>query len=328
MTTEDRITNLDILRVMAMLMVVVDHYLQKFGNEVCSQLGFFLGGSGICIFLALSAYLYGLKWRKSGKIRFELKHFLLNRFSRILLPMWLVLLFIIPLDHSITHSLDIVTLVLNFLGLGWFRPLASAGHLWYITMQCILYVFIYIISSFNTLKINKCFWLVSFAVAFCIYIVFPGVFAPISHSCAPYVLLFSTLIFYEGDSLKSHIGKHPRLITIPTMLLTLSMLIVCLVPQLHGLLTFQQFMFCSWTLGFLYFLLYISMSKDKKISKLILFFSEISYEIYLVHTPILVFLCLFINNEFLLFFLFLIFTVLFAMLLSSFNKKRDFVRLL
>ena len=66
-TKISKINQFDIIRVVAMAAVVIDHYFQLTGNYYLNNIGLCLGAVAVAQFFALSALLFGCKWRKSEK---------------------------------------------------------------------------------------------------------------------------------------------------------------------------------------------------------------------------------------------------------------------
>lgn len=82
----NRNLKLDYIRVIALTGVVLDHCLQRFSNIFCNS-GLWMGGVNVTIFFALSAFLFGSKWRKSQYERFDAWSFLKKRVLRIYIPL-------------------------------------------------------------------------------------------------------------------------------------------------------------------------------------------------------------------------------------------------
>lgn len=122
---------LDIIRIIAMTGIVADHYFQASGGPILVNTGLQWGVS-LMVFFALSAYLFGMKWVKSGHEGFDIISFLKKRCLRIYIPLWLTVPVVIGIEYLIYHSFDVKTIVFNIVGLGWAKPFGTGGHLWYI----------------------------------------------------------------------------------------------------------------------------------------------------------------------------------------------------
>ena len=146
---------LDIVRVFAMTGVVSDHYMQAKGGEVWDNIGLWLGAVCVSIFFSLSAFLFGKKWRKDNYNQFQPSTYFRKRFSRIYIPLWITVLIIVFIESFLEKGFGIDTVLFNILGLGWFRPFQTGGHLWYITMLLGLYLLFFALSFLKTNKLDR-----------------------------------------------------------------------------------------------------------------------------------------------------------------------------
>ena len=278
---------LDIIRVTAMTGVVADHYLQMSDNNYLVNTGFQWGGVSVAIFFALSAYLFGEKWRVSEKKGFDVWPFLKRRFLRIYIPLWVALIFVIALEWYAHNPFDTKTIVFNFLGLSWARPFTWAGHLWYITMIVILYFLFLGLSRIRLDKVPVGLWLLSFVGLSAIMICLPNVFNSVSKVTIPHTVFFAAMVFFVGDKLMDYTNKHRMLFGTIAVIGFLCVWYLYLTGIYHtykGVATIL-----SSISGLSLFFALASIVKTNQVSGTIQWLSNISYELYLIHLTAIMF---------------------------------------
>lgn len=277
----------DIIRVIAMTGVVADHYLQMSGNNYLVNTGLQWGGVSVAIFFALSAYLFGEKWRSSGNNGFDVLPFLKKRFLRIYIPLWGALIFVIALEWYAHNPFDIKTVIFNFLGLSWARPFTWAGHLWYITMIVILYFVFLALSRIRLDKIPLWLWVISFVGLSAIIMCLPNVFNTVSKVTIPHTMFFAAMVFSVGDKLMVSCKEHKTLIAI----ISLGLFMGTWLLHLNGI--YQTNKGIATVLnsisGLLIFYAMVVTVKINSKSRMIGCFSGISYELYLIHLTAIMF---------------------------------------
>lgn len=246
------------------------------------------GGESVAIFFALSAYLFGEKWRSSDNNGFEVWPFLKKRFLRIYIPLWVVLIFVIALEWYVHNPFDTNTVIFNFLGLSWARPFTWAGHLWYITMIVILYFVFLALSRIRLDKIPLWLWVTSFVGLSAIMMCLPNVFNTVSKVTIPHTMCFAAMVFSVGDRLLGFFSEHKVLIVIFTLGLFIGtwLLHLNVIYQTNkGIATMLNSIS-----GLLIFYAMAATLKTKGTSRLLGCFSGISYELYLIHLTAIMFI--------------------------------------
>ena len=197
-------STLNIIRVIAMTGIIADHYFQASGVPILVSTGLQMGGVFLMVFFALSAYLFGMKWVKSGHEGFGIISFLKKRCLRIYIPLWLTLPVVVAVEFLIRQSIDVKTIVFNIVGLGWAKPFTTGGHLWYITLMMFLY-FVFVV--FSRLRLDKCrlrYWLVGYVALLAVYVLGESHFATFS-SVAPVITVFlASLLFFKSGELMEY----------------------------------------------------------------------------------------------------------------------------
>lgn len=312
-TNFKRDKTLDILRLIAMSGVLLDHYLCRFGNVLLTKFCLYLGGVSVCLFLCLTAFIYGMKWRHNDRMHFDVGRFFKSRFQRIVIPLWIVILLAFLLDCITSQSVDYVAYLYNIVGLGWFRQINVGGHLWYITILFLLYVALLLFSFVRLDRLHIGFLWIALAVLSVFYIWHPSFLLPICKSSAPLVLVYAVLLFFKGDEILRFFGKH--LIIFCLILLVLLSVIVltvfCLQPE-TSFANSPTLLMLGYNFGFLLFCTMVPMLDKLSTKSVHLFAVDESYEIYLVHTFVAFLVSLFVNNELLFLSIWLFLTYLLA----------------
>ena len=277
----------DIVRIIAMIGVVADHYFQLTGCRALVRTGLCWGGVSVAIFFALSAYLFGEKWRASGNKGFEVWPFLKKRFLRIYIPLWVALIFVIALEGYVHNPFDTKTIVYNFLGLSWARPFTWAGHLWYITMIVILYFVFLGLSRIRLDKIPVGLWLLSFVGLSAIMMCLPNVFSSVSKVTIPHTAFFAAMVFSVGNKLMDFCNKHKMLIVI----IAFGLFIGSWLLDLNGIYLSNKGIatVLNSICGFLFFYAMAAIIKTNGNTRIIGWLSGIRYELYLIHFSAIMF---------------------------------------
>ena len=237
------------------------------------------------VFFALSAYLFGMKWAKSGYEGFGVISFLKKRCLRIYIPLWLTLPVVIVVEYLICHSFDAKTIVYNIVGLGWAKPFGTGGHLWYITLMMFLY---FVFVAFSRLRLDKLcltYWLFGYVALHAAYVLGESHFATFS-SVAPVITVFlASLLFFKSDELMELCHRWPKSLLFVTMLaLVLSWWMYALGwHNTHKAIA----TFSSFSAGFCLFVCLLTFIMSPQSNRFISHLADISYEVYLVHLPLL-----------------------------------------
>lgn len=237
------------------------------------------------MFFLISALLFGTKWAKDGYNKFKPAIFLKKRCLRIFLPLWFVLLFVVPIEYITCGRFEPTTIFMNFIGLNWARPFGSAGHLWYITMLMVLYVCFIVMSRFRLDKLSWRWWGIASVVVGILYLFFRDCLTTYSKAGPPLFIFFSSLIFAKGNALlEAAKGYKHWLIVLVVVAVGVSQYVYQLGwHDSHKALAIGSFIIAGF-LSFvaLYTNIYISKSNNT-----ISWVAGISYEIYLVHAPLI-----------------------------------------
>ena len=238
------------------------------------------------MFLSLSAFLFGTKWRNESYKGFNIEGFCKKRFLRIFIPLWIVLLVAIPLELYMGHEVSPQMIAFNFWGLGWARPLIWQGHLWYITITLIVYFVFLLISRIRLDQIPLAFFLFALVALSTMIVIFSDVFQTVSKTIIPVTIFYSVMLFSKGDKVQEYCIVHKWLLAFFTIVVLSSSLVfyLCDWHNTHkGIATLS-----SALAGVFLFLLLFTWIAGKRKSRSIEWLSNCSYEIYLIHPSLLI----------------------------------------
>lgn len=280
----------DYLRAFSAIMIVFCHIFQGFGINV--ELGYFLGGTFVDVFLLLSAYLLGMSSRDS--ILHDPIKFLRKRVCRIvpvyyvyLSGTFLVIFFMIGWD-----SLSFTQIFGHYLFINWFwepsrifaAPLPQLGHLWF--MSCILFGYVYVLvlgSLLNKLKLidsTRC-WQFYFVIT---ALVSTYASLKVRFMIYPFtVILAFSILYFRGKEIMCRLNRLSHRVLVAFL--------VCgnaggvIYYQLSGY-DFNPIVFwINLINAFLWIACAPVIFNRSKINRAVMFMASISFEIYLIHHP-------------------------------------------
>ena len=284
-----RIATFEYLRVCAILLVVICHWMQGLGN----LLGFVCGSVGNCLFFLMSGWLLGEHWRKNGCESYSGK-FLWHRISRLYPAFCLFVLIYLAslLVRDIKLPGELGRIALNFLMLSWFAKLPGAGHLWFVTGIMILYITLVIVSWLGAQLRGHGLVVVVGAIIVCIFAQVMMSMLGIRQGYFVTLVAVSVLMFLYGDIIGGFVLEAYRrkgkilLIVLPLVCVGC----VCAVMLYDGESMSKSLTSAYWLSMLAAFSLLlitlIVVDKDKICGTVITFLSSISFEIYLVHFPL------------------------------------------
>lgn len=141
--------SIQIMRIIAMFLIVICHLCNYSNNKVISYLGNFFD-VGVFIFFLISGYLYGNK-KIDNNFRWLLKKVIV-----VLFPMYVFVIFITCVNVKLTGIFDYKSILNYLLNIQYFTSsMRGAGHLWFISVIMVCYLLVPILNKFKTIIINK-----------------------------------------------------------------------------------------------------------------------------------------------------------------------------
>ena len=277
----NRLKYIQLTRVCAMCMILLCHAFNE--NKNFNFLGQIFN-VGVFTFLFLSGYLYGPKYIKNDK------EWLLKRLKKILIPMWLFMVFIFAvrfflLGYGIEFKSYIVYLF-NMQGL--LRGVQGATHLWFMTTIMICYLITPLLYKIKkmVLYIDKRIIFIIIPLIISIqyivaYLTSENIALQIS-----YITLYIFAYYFSCIWDKQLERKKFYLITILTFCIVFVRLISKIFfdgTLLYNVLivTYSQSILGIWI--FLFFYYFTNNRNEKIYFKLINNLDKLSFEIYIVH---------------------------------------------
>lgn len=125
---------IQITRIVAMFMIIICHLVQEFDNRYIQMTSQFFN-VGVFIFILISGYLYGTKKIENPK------KWLKNRFFKIMIPVYVFMIFIFGWEILVQHHFKIKYVLIYLFDLQFvFGGVQGAQHLWFLTVIMICYM--------------------------------------------------------------------------------------------------------------------------------------------------------------------------------------------
>lgn len=277
---------LDWFRVIAVTLIALFHYLSSYDMQVLTDNTGPIAWGCLVIFFYVSALLFGKKWANGERKPFKPVDFLRKRCLRIFIPLWVVILFTIPLEWLFNGRLEWDTILINIVGLGWARPFGISGHLWYITMLMILYFAFLGASRVRLDKVRWQWWALTFAALFAAYYAGRHVLTGDSKTLPLMVLFFGTLIFAKCNTLTAFARQWRWLVFMSAIVMIMATQVAFELEWQITCKAMSASVLC--VSSFVTFFTIYSNVKVTRESKVVKHMSDLSYEVYLVHNPLLI----------------------------------------
>jgi len=285
----NRFIELDALRGIAVLLVLVSHYTWAYDYHF-SILGehyfhFPYGEFGVQVFFVISGFVIFMTIENTKSI----KHFIVSRFSRLYPTYWLaiiitattIVLFPVPTLGNYTFS----DILINFTMLQGFIKIPHIDQVyWSLKIELIFYVIIgsiYYFKQLNKIENYVVLWLLIVSIS----LVFDFKFEKYIHVLliTDYAPLFiAGIMFYKIKYKKSTFIHH--LIIFFSLIIYLFSLKMQILFRNQEEINIIQFIFVFIIYGIFYLLSFFQIKFFK--NKVLIFFGYISYPLYLLHNII------------------------------------------
>ena len=264
---------LSFVRILAMILIVLCHLAQCYDLQVA-----YLLNVGVQVFFVMSGFLYGrLDSSASPHIFYK------KRFVKVYLPyiIWFAIVMAVYAVFRLSHF-NLKQIILYLLNLQWFStPIDGLNHLWFLTVL----MFGYLLTPWVKRLLKKYpIWFIAFFMICCMI---EFVFVKKFYSLFAWIALYLVGILYGY--------YYSKMISNITLVVCSVVLTVLLVNLELSWLTQLEYRFYTiwlhWVLGLFVFALlfrilpyWINPTKKHAVA---LHLDKISYEVYLVHHPLI-----------------------------------------
>ena len=256
-----------------MMLIVACHIAQCYGLKIA-----FLLNVGVQLFFFLSGFLYGKLDQPKSSFEFYWK-----RFFKVYLP-YIIWVFLIIVVYTVfgLYRVSLKQIVLYLLNLQWFvTPIEGLNHLWFLTVLMICYL---MTPWVKKLLVKRPALFVAFFMACCIV---EFLFVKKFYSIVAWVALYLT-----GMLFGTYYSKTFSSVVMLVSAMALTVLSVRFSPDMLANEAFREYsIWLHWILGlFLFVTLFhwlpILLDPQKQ-HCCILHLDKLSYEVYLIHHPLI-----------------------------------------
>lgn len=319
--TGKRDSAIELVRVVAMFMIIFDHMLLPINLPCKSIISQFLN-SGVYIFIILSGYLAG------KKVITDWKSWYIKKIKRIMIPYWIVILICLTYESIYTHTFNVKMWLVHILDLqGIFGASVTTNPLWFVTLIMLLYL---ITPVYQWIGCNYRRWV---KVLLPLIVVFQIVFAyttdiglQYGHNlswCMAALISYGIGYFLSDVNLQNiTLKKTVGITVIAIAVMVLAMLVRNLydnTPIYDKVVSYDAMVFMSLDIALIVYFIgkYIKGEKSLKVIRLL---DRISYEFYLIHQFIIVTIGYSIVKRYSMF-VYLIVTIILTLILSCIVNK-------
>ena len=271
--TQSESVALSMIRVFAMTLIVLCHIAQCFDLQIA-----YLLNVGVQIFFFMSGFLYGRLEITGPPYGFYKK-----RFVKVFLPYYIFLAIVIVVYAVFKlYKFNAQQILLYLLNLQWFStPIDGLNHLWFLTVLMVGYL----LTPWVKRLIEK--HPVCFILVFVVCCVVEFVFVRKFYSYCAWVALY-----FVGMLFGQYYSKKASNLVLLVSSIVLAVLLVLFKPEWLSQKGFvHHTIWFHWVLGLFLFvslfrLLPLVVNSEKK-HLLIKHLDSVSYEVYLVHHPLI-----------------------------------------
>lgn len=290
MAQSKRNVSIQLIRIVAMFMIVTDHMLH-YCNFPLKSFIIQITNSGVFIFLFISGFLFGQKTITNWKQWF------LKRGIRVLIPFWIFILIDFIIEGIIWHDLTIKQVIVYVFNLqGIFGTRSATNPLWFLTLIMICYIITPVLSKLKSIELSKIVKIILIIVFFviqmlCAYFFDCGMVYGHTIGWCLLAVGFYSLAFFVGDSLLKKGSNLKKLLLVTIVAIVTGGLVVVAHKYIDGTRFYE---IISWygyvVVDFWIISVVYAIGKTKvalSCKRVIDFFDGISYEFYLVHSLII-----------------------------------------
>ena len=300
MGQNERNVSIQLIRIVAMFMIVTDHMIH-YCNIPMKSMIMQLTNSGVFIFLFISGYLFGNKkidnWGK----------WFLKRGLRIFIPYWVFLLIYFIVEEIVWQDVGIKeVLIYSFNLQGIFGTRSSTNPLWFLTLIMICYLLTPILSKFKRSLASKKIAILLVVVYFITQMIIAYYYDAgliYGHTIGWCMLAFGVygIAFFIGDRLLFKEINIKKELVVTIVVIACSGIIIILRNFLDGRRIYMIIMWYGMGLvdyWIICTLNIIGQTRPTHLFKTVIdYLDSISYEFYLVHGVIVFFIVYLSSNS-------------------------------
>lgn len=282
----ERNNAVDYVRTIAVLSIFLDHYCLTLSSPAFGYIGRFLGGTFNVVFLLISAFLFGRRWRCNDNEPISFFPFILRRLLKLACTLWPFMIGIFVCFLLVGQHFSTKDVLLNLLFLNWFDKLPGCEHLWFITMISFAYILFAVLSRRKIIRSirNELFL---FWVPFSIFAVAIEYILD-KRGLPGYILLYFVLlavIYRFGHEILKIVSKISSTKLFLTIIIVNLITIASLFNNSYELHRTYSYVLLSIN-GLLLFLGLMRVFEGSRTNKIVYTFSSFGFEVYLVHHPL------------------------------------------
>ena len=275
----------DWLRVYALAMILICHFVRSVGFH---RLDIPLGCVGNMIFFVMSGWLLGLAWEDKN-YPFYGWQFLKKRLLRLAIPLWLFAIPYMIWFEFDGHSLSLKDVLLNLSLLNWFARIPGMTPFWFITAISAFYIAVIALSRVKLRRTHSLVVTMSLVVSMVLLQVILSL-CGIRYGYILVMMLCGALAFINANRLLTLIrilASSNSITMITGMMVGLFIAYWCLVYNDLIVVGTPICYYATIPIALLVAAIVFSISSKIKKSQIATFVSSISYEVYLVHGAML-----------------------------------------
>ncbi len=285
--------SIQLIRVMAMTMILCDHILMHVSFSMKSIV-IQITNSGVLIFLFISGYLYGNKHVNKWMEWFK------NRVIRICIPMWIFMVidFIVSaVVWNVFNLKNVFIYIFNLQGILAADTRGGAGQLWFLTLIMICYIITPLLQWIREKNLNKNIGILTvlFAMVAQIFLAyFTDVGMVAGHTLSWCIIAIGVYVvgYFIGNKILPECIENKRIVITTVLTVAASVMVIIFNSKFDGQIIYDRIIIYYgllvmdlWLCTIVYWL--GKHIKSDRAIKIITHFDTISYEVYIVHVLIL-----------------------------------------
>lgn len=205
-----------------------------------------------------------------------------KRLTRLFSSLWPFLIVILTIYYFCGVQLNPLKIIMNFVGMGWFGKLPYIGHLWFITMIIFCYCMYVVICKFSKIVISCYKWIILLMIGIIFQTLLDIIHLP---GTVFVILIYSLFIFLNSSKILQRIKQTKWSVLICLTIITNIVAVMAYYEQKTLGTTIVHW--AGYMAGAFLFVTLMKLGNDincrQHVRGGIMFLSQTSYEVYLVH---------------------------------------------